>query len=232
MRIYVLNSLFLGEKELKEYLPYLPKERQIKVEKDLSYEQKQVQMAAGIIIGYILWQYDQGKETGGTEIHILSEEELGEFLKEPKERLNYVLESGEHGKPYFPLHKDFHFNLSHSGHYVVCAVGDEPIGVDIQKIDAKKGRRVADRFFVTEEKEILNQASEAEFERLFCRFWAAKESYLKYLGTGLQGGLSSHAVDLEKKVVTGENGTEKAVLKEFDCLDGYALFVCGPKKME
>lgn len=39
----------------------------------------------------------------------------------------------EHGKPYLPDYSDVHFNISHSEKYVVCAVSDKPVGVDIQK---------------------------------------------------------------------------------------------------
>ena len=40
----------------------------------------------------------------------------------------------EHGKPYLSDYSDVHFNISHSGEYVVCSVSDKPVGVDIQKI--------------------------------------------------------------------------------------------------
>lgn len=232
MTVYVLDSRFFDEERIEKYMGYLPKERQIKIEKAISMEQKCVQAAAGILIGYALWQYDENADSNEREICILSENDMFGFLNKHAEFLNYSLEYGEQGKPNVLGRDDFHFNLSHSGSYVVCVTDSRPIGVDIQKVDAKRGRRIADRFFAKAEQEMLSQASEVEFERLFCRIWAAKESYLKFLGTGLQGGLASHAVNLEKLLVLDENGAEMATLKEFDCLDGYALFVCGPKKME
>lgn len=36
-----------------------------------------------------------------------------------------------HGKPYLLNYPDVHFNISHSGEYVACAVADSPVGVDI-----------------------------------------------------------------------------------------------------
>lgn len=36
------------------------------------------------------------------------------------------------GKPYFPARPAFHYSISHSGEWVVCAVGAVPLGVDIQ----------------------------------------------------------------------------------------------------
>lgn len=232
MTVYVLDSRFFNEERIEKYAGYLPKERQIKIEKSVSMEQKCVQAAAGVLIGYALWQYTENAGSDKQEICMLAAEDMRGFLEKHAEVLTYSLEYGEQGKPNVLGRDDFHFNLSHSGSYVVCVTDSCSIGVDIQKVDAKKGRRIADRFFAKTEQESLQQIPEAEFERLFCRIWAAKESYLKFLGTGLQGGLSSHAVDLEKSVVLDENGTQKAVLREFDCLDGYALFVCEPKKVE
>ena len=40
----------------------------------------------------------------------------------------------EYGKPYLSNYPNVHFNVSHSRDYVVCAVFNKPIGVDIQKI--------------------------------------------------------------------------------------------------
>ena len=40
---------------------------------------------------------------------------------------------GEHGKPFFQRHPEIHFNISHSGDLVVCAVSDFEIGIDIQE---------------------------------------------------------------------------------------------------
>ena len=36
------------------------------------------------------------------------------------------------GKPYFPARPEFHYSVSHSGEWAVCAVGAVPLGVDIQ----------------------------------------------------------------------------------------------------
>ncbi len=232
MTVYVFDSRFFDEEIIEKYAKYLPNERQIKIKKAISSEQKCVQTAAGVLIGFALWHYTENTDFDEQEICMLSADDMLGFLEEHAEFLNYSLEYGEQGKPNVLGREDFNFNISHSGSYVVCVTDSRPIGVDIQKMDAKRGRKIAERFFAKAEREILNQASEEEFEKLFCRIWAAKESYLKFLGTGLQGGLSSHAVDLDKLLVVDENGAETAILKEFDCLDDYALFVCGPKKME
>ncbi len=40
----------------------------------------------------------------------------------------------EQGKPYILDYTNMHFNVSYSEEYVVCAVSDKPVGIDIQKI--------------------------------------------------------------------------------------------------
>ena len=40
----------------------------------------------------------------------------------------------EHGKPGLALPCTIHFNVSHSGKWVVCAVDDRPIGADVERI--------------------------------------------------------------------------------------------------
>ena len=40
---------------------------------------------------------------------------------------------GEHGKPFFTLQPKIHYNISHSGKYVVCVIAGEEVGIDIQE---------------------------------------------------------------------------------------------------
>ena len=61
----------------------------------------------------------------------------------------------EHGKPYFVNARDKYFNISHSHDRVMCAIGDVPVGCDVQKIGNKSERaiKIAKRFFTKEELE-------------------------------------------------------------------------------
>ena len=43
-------------------------------------------------------------------------------------------EKNQYGKPYLSEHPDFYFNISHSGEYVLCAIDNNPIGVDIEEV--------------------------------------------------------------------------------------------------
>ncbi len=92
------------------------------------------------------------------------------------------LEKGPHGKPFMPAHPHFHFNVSHSGDWVVCGVADRELGVDVERV-ATAEMGVADRFFAPEEIEVLHGVQDVD--RAFTRLWTAKESYIKCVGAGL-----------------------------------------------
>ncbi len=72
------------------------------------------------------------------------------------------------GKPYFPSRPEVCFNLSHSHGAAVCAIHDQPIGVDIEKLRPAPKRL----------------AGGMEDEAFF-RLWTAKEATVKRLGLGI-----------------------------------------------
>ena len=88
----------------------------------------------------------------------------------------------EHGKPYLEGHRDIHFNISHSGEYVVCAVSDRPVGIDIEKTGAYR-QRVAKRICSREELDMLEKSEKPDDD--FSCLWTQKEAVLKRKGTGL-----------------------------------------------
>lgn len=47
----------------------------------------------------------------------------------------YRIARGEKGKPFIVGVENVFFNISHSGDYVVCAVSDREVGIDIGKAD-------------------------------------------------------------------------------------------------
>ena len=106
----------------------------------------------------------------------------------------FTVERDDYGKPHIQGREDFHFNLSHSGSWVVIAYGESPVGVDVEQIRMEAGKEnIARRHFTPEEQAYLFSAGEENGERFF-EIWTAKESYLKYLGTGLRRSLYSFSV--------------------------------------
>ena len=93
------------------------------------------------------------------------------------------------GKPYSPNVAAF-FSWSHGGAWVALSIGGEQNGVDVEGPRWRTAvSAIARRFFRPEERRALDEAAESERSRLFLYYWTMKESYLKYTGEGLSGGI-------------------------------------------
>ena len=86
---------------------------------------------------------------------------------------------GENDKPYLK-NSDTHFNISHSGDYVVIATANSEVGVDIEKVIPYYDD-VAARCFTPQEIKWMRQEGNDE---AFYRLWTAKESVMKASGMG------------------------------------------------
>lgn len=108
---------------------------------------------------------------------------------------DYEIETSPFGKPMVKGAADFHFNLSHSGQWVVIAYSSRPVGIDVEKICWDSGKEnLARRYFAADEQEfVFGKSWQGRAERFF-QIWTSKESYLKYIGTGLQKALNSFSV--------------------------------------
>ncbi len=84
----------------------------------------------------------------------------------------------EYGKPYFENERCF--NISHSGDYVVLALSDYTLGVDIEKVKPYSAN-VAEKCFTPPE---LDWLSENNDDKSFYKIWSAKESIMKATGRG------------------------------------------------
>lgn len=125
---------------------------------------------------------------GKTDSHELLRQALGKYLNRELDRL--VVEQEENGKPRLRDWSGVHFSISHSGNIWSCAVGDGPLGLDLQKQYEKNGEKLARRFFHPEEIAWMEIHGFGQFSRI----WTYKESYVKYTGTGLREGLDYFSV--------------------------------------
>ena len=108
--------------------------------------------------------------------------------------------------------RDIYVNLSHSGDYVACVIGDEPVGIDIQKWRGYK-EAVSERYFHIKELEKLSAVPTEDRERLFYFIWARKEAYIKYTGLGMRQNLNLFNV-FDESEYSYEDVTD---------IEGYAL---------
>lgn len=108
---------------------------------------------------------------------------------------NHLLEVDfdKYGKPFLLSINPCSFSISHSKDYVVLALSDKLVGVDIEWMGDREYISLAERFFAKEEMLFLNTLPYQEQKETFYQLWTLKESYVKALGLGLRISLSSFA---------------------------------------
>jgi len=92
-----------------------------------------------------------------------------------------ALEYNPWGKPFFSLHPQLHFSITHSGNWWMCAFSKDNIGLDLQIHRSHcSPADLANRFFHPLEQHFLARNGYQYFYDL----WSAKESWVKYNGHG------------------------------------------------
>lgn len=169
VQLFLLDLTPLQSGRWRDLLPLLPPERQQKV-LTFRFDPDRARAAgAGWLLQYAL-------EQAGIPSHL------------------QVFSKTELGKPFLAHFPKVHFSLSHSGHWSVCAVGDHPLGVDVELPRCTPA--IARRFFRPEEVECLWELPEPMITDQLNRLWTAKEAFVKALGGGLTIALNSFTVHL------------------------------------
>lgn len=100
------------------------------------------------------------------------------------------------------LPENTHFSLSHSKGYICFALANTPVGIDLEKLNAKRCfLKLAKAVMDDEEMEFFVQNSE-NLANNFYRSWCVKEAYYKMLSKQQQSGLTLREVsvpELRKK---------------------------------
>ena len=92
----------------------------------------------------------------------------------------------------FPV-MDIHFNISHSGEWVLIGISRKELGIDVEKIDPEfQYVDLLHEHFSLEEKSFISGA--ADPLRAFLYLWTRKEALIKAWGTGLQENLKKVSV--------------------------------------
>jgi 4'-phosphopantetheinyl transferase len=125
------------------------------------------------------------------------------------------VERTEFGRPFLPFPFEFDFNISHSGSCVVCAIGEGPLGIDIEKLKSINIQPLK-AFFSANEWVELNTSTELETDVL--KLWTKKEAILKADGRGFQ--IPWHQVVIETDTL-GYLEKEKWFLQEMNISNEY-----------
>lgn len=155
----------LDHETVKTLMSLAPAEKQIRIRRQRVRQNADNMLAGAALARHLLWQ---------------------EFQIPYTAKIAY----GPHGKPYLADYPDVHFNISHSGQYVVCIVSDRPVGIDIQEIVPYCPETAVS---VCSQEEIVRLNSSAESEAEFARIWTKKEAFVKLTGDGIAGGLQGIA---------------------------------------
>jgi 4'-phosphopantetheinyl transferase len=130
---------------------------------------------------------------------------LAAYLEASPEAVRLM--TGEHGKPEL-AGGELHFNLSHSGGVGLVAVSRErAVGVDVERIDARRDVLVlAERALGAEGAAAVRAAPDADRAAVFHRAWARREAVAKCAGTGL----SAPPPDAPRQVIDLDVGEDYA----------------------
>ena len=134
-----------------------------------------------------------------------------------------IFKTEKYGKVYISNHKNIHFNLSHSGKIVLCAISDMEVGADVEYIDREIDLNIAKHYFYNREYENIMNAKNRPEE--FFKYWVLKESYMKYTGLGMNLNLDSFEIIIEDKIrLKNDNSNLKFSL--FD-IEDYKIAISG-----
>lgn len=90
-----------------------------------------------------------------------------------------------------------------------------------------------DVIFQKEEKEYIYETTGSQRSRGLIQMWTLKESYIKYLGTGLSTDMHTFAIDAVKNVVKNTNGKVEKQLYTNSIMyrQDYYLSICSEEAM-
>lgn len=109
---------------------------------------------------------------------------LSHYLKAPPQSLRFAC--NQHGKPDLIHFTHLKFNLSHSGHQALLAVGLEtPLGVDLEFFSSRPYEGIGEHIFSVQENQSLRRLPGMLKPLGFFHLWAQKEALIKACGLGL-----------------------------------------------
>ncbi|WBW96393.1 4'-phosphopantetheinyl transferase family protein [Oceanirhabdus sp. W0125-5] len=147
------------------------------------------------------------------------------------EKISFI--KGINGKP--ELNKPYSnikFNYSHSGDWIVCAVSEFNVGIDVEQIK-DIDMAIAERFFSKIEYDDLMELREDKQLEYFYDLWTLKESYIKWDGRGLAIPLRDFSFRINHNNYIefySEKHNNKCFFKQYLIDLEYKLSVCSIKE--
>lgn len=147
---------------------------------------------------------------------------LLEKLLSEEDIIKPIFKTEKYGKSYISNYENIHFNLSHSGSMVACAISDTEVGVDVEYNDPTIDLDIAKHYFYNSEYDNIIKSDNPSNE--FFNYWVLKESYMKYTGLGFNLELDSFEIIIKDRISL-KNNKNKLKFNLFD-IDDYKLAIC------
>lgn len=137
------------------------------------------------------------------------------------------LEHNEYGKPFLSDQHTLQFNNSHSGQWVVCALSQAAIGVDVEQI-SDIDLDIAKYYFSEQEYSDLYERADDWKLDYFFDLWTLKESYIKAAGMGLSLPLKSFTIrkNNDAIVLDTQNEMKHCFFKQYPIDSSYKMSLC------
>ena len=187
----------LTPNQLKRLLLIVTENRRLKSEKYLSIKDKERCLLSEALLIHVLEKY---------------------YHNFNKIQLTYT----KYGKPLLK-NSILNFNISHSGNWIVCSIGNNPVGVDVEEIRKLNIKWIYKMFSEIEQKYFTDNDIKEE-QNLFFKLWTLKESYVKFNGRGLSYSFDRFWIDVRNLIVFDEGRRIKNVSFYSDKLDGSHLY--------
>lgn len=195
----------------------LPEDRKKKVRNAGNREIAKNRLYTGAFLQYVL-----SRETG-----ITADALSYTYGKQGKPELDYHKINAGLKTDYGAAGEPVCFNLSHSGKYVVIAVSDCEVGIDIEH-KKKNCLMLAKRCFCDAEyRDIAAAPTAEEQEKRFLEYWTMKEAFVKYSGEGLHIPLNSFHIVRQETGISYIECQDIWLASLFLETEQYCISICG-----
>ncbi len=204
MKIYALNiGKNISPSLFNKFISFVSIERREKINKFMRKEDADRSLVADILVRHALI----------------------ENMKIKNEDISF--DYNTYGKPYFAHNPPIYFNLSHSGNWVVCAISEHEVGIDVEKI-VEIDLDIAKSFFAKKEYSDLMEKDASKKKEYFYVLWTLKESYIKARGRGLSLDLRSFSISVNDNniILEAQNDCGNYSFKQYSIDKNYKLSVC------
>lgn len=208
MEIYAVKVLDISESVLDKLCLLIDEDKKDRIHRFVNKQDKIRALIADILVRFIIMKKLQIKNN------------------------NIAFRRNDYGKPFLKGYENFNFNISHSEDFVVCAIDEKPIGIDIEKINQIEYEEICKGFFSMSENDYIEKTLDNRLSR-FYEIWTLKESYIKLCGKGLSTPLRLFSIGIDENEnisVLMENERKEYCFKLFEMDNEYKIAVCSSNR--